>query len=173
MKTGQYFTALIGKKPVKGRVSIENGNIFLCQNVLNGAECKNKQGMSYSYYVGGDSSRNTIASGYGGITNFRIVTAAQYKAFKESVTKEKKLPVVKRLGRHFGFDVEKKNSVYVFGCGAVKLTGKQIKDFIEISSLPEAKLKNFSKVKDIVERRSITNPISGAKVLLAMGESKK
>lgn len=50
-KHGQKFTATIDGVECEGRVSIEDGRIYFCQNEERGTNCRNKFGYKYSYIV--------------------------------------------------------------------------------------------------------------------------
>ena len=53
--TGSIVTGTIKEKPFKGRISKTDYDIFLCQNVQNGAPTKLKFGFRYSYTVNSGS----------------------------------------------------------------------------------------------------------------------
>lgn len=48
---GQYFSAKIKGEEVTGRITVEDGCAFLCQNRLEGKDCLNKRGYKYSWIV--------------------------------------------------------------------------------------------------------------------------
>lgn len=52
---GKKFKANIQGFPVKGRIQIEDERVFLCQNMIDGANCKDKLGFKYSWSVGDGS----------------------------------------------------------------------------------------------------------------------
>lgn len=62
---GREFSAIIGGVEVIGKVTVEDGNVYLCQNKIYGNECYNKQGYKYSWAVDKgdhfDLTRNSIS----------------------------------------------------------------------------------------------------------------
>ncbi len=48
---GKYFTAKIKDRKYKGRVRVEGGVVFLCQDKVAGLGCKEKYGYNYSYFI--------------------------------------------------------------------------------------------------------------------------
>jgi hypothetical protein len=49
--TGQDFTAILADRECAGKVTIENGLIFLCQDAWRGLDCVEKHGYNYSYVI--------------------------------------------------------------------------------------------------------------------------
>lgn len=49
---GTKFTAKISGTEVKGKIQLEKGTYYLCQNVMDGSICRDKLGLKYSWYVG-------------------------------------------------------------------------------------------------------------------------
>lgn len=45
---GKKFKANIYNIPVEGRIQVEEGSIYLCQNVKDGADCEDKLGFKCS-----------------------------------------------------------------------------------------------------------------------------
>ena len=52
---GKKFKAYICDKQTEGRIQIEDERVFLCQNMIDGANCKDKLGFKYSWSVGDGS----------------------------------------------------------------------------------------------------------------------
>jgi hypothetical protein len=52
VKSGTEFTANIDGTEVTGKIQVENGKYYLCQNKNNGCSCGNKLGYKYSWAVG-------------------------------------------------------------------------------------------------------------------------
>lgn len=48
---GKYFTAKIEDIKCKGRVIVEGGEVYLCQDEVDGLEYKEKYGYKYSYFI--------------------------------------------------------------------------------------------------------------------------
>lgn len=52
---GKKFKAYIWDKQTEGRIQIEDECVFLCQNMIDGDNCKDKLGFKYSWSVGDGS----------------------------------------------------------------------------------------------------------------------
>ena len=48
---GKKFKANIYNIPVEGRIQVEEGSIYLCQNVKDGADCEDKLGFKCSWHI--------------------------------------------------------------------------------------------------------------------------
>lgn len=48
---GQFFSAKIKGEGVTGRITVEDGFVYLCQNKLDGKDCIDKKGYKYSWCV--------------------------------------------------------------------------------------------------------------------------
>lgn len=48
---GKCFEADMGGTNVKGRICVDGGRVYLCQDQCKGADCKNKLGYKYSWCV--------------------------------------------------------------------------------------------------------------------------
>lgn len=70
---GCKFTADIQRKFVEGRIHIEDGQVFLCQNNHNGCDCKDKLGYTYSWSAGSSTKHNFNTST---IDNFQLFIPA-------------------------------------------------------------------------------------------------
>lgn len=80
---GKSFTAKIGGHEVKnGKIQVERGEVFLCQNEYSGSACEDKLGYSFSYTIG--NSGNWKGLGYA-VKNLRIINhdPETYKDFQE------------------------------------------------------------------------------------------
>lgn len=55
-KKGKLFYATINGKSIIGKIQVEDGCIYLCQNKKKGTECQNKFGYKYSWIVLSTSS---------------------------------------------------------------------------------------------------------------------
>lgn len=49
---GIPFKATINNVNCEGRITVENGQVYLCQNSCSGSDCMNKQGFRYSWLLG-------------------------------------------------------------------------------------------------------------------------
>lgn len=52
---GRSYTAYIDDAYVEGKLCVQNGEVYLCQNERDGDDCKDKQGYKYSWVVGSGS----------------------------------------------------------------------------------------------------------------------
>lgn len=79
---GRLFRAKIGRKLCEGRIRVENGCVYLCQNEEDGYECHYKLGYNYSYRVG-DGSIQYLRDEE--VSDFRLLdmTAAEIEAYKD------------------------------------------------------------------------------------------
>lgn len=48
---GRCFEADMDGTNVKGRISVDEGSVYLCQDQFDGSDCKNKLGYKYSWHV--------------------------------------------------------------------------------------------------------------------------
>lgn len=111
LKSGQRFKANIYNEEIEGKLSIENDELYLCQDYEDGNECTNKQGYKYSWTH--DQA----------VSNLKVYNSSTKRWQSISIKVEEGLRI---------FDYEckvSKNSVSI-GCGEVKFTKKQVNDFI-------------------------------------------
>ncbi len=59
---GSKFTCLIKGKKASGRIQKEGGNIYLCQDVEDGASCDDKLGYKSSWNIFSGSVRDTMGN---------------------------------------------------------------------------------------------------------------
>ena len=66
---GKYFTFEIKDIKIKGRITVEDIGVYLCQNKLDGLGCKEKYGYNYSYFIrkGTEDILESV-----GIKNFKL-----------------------------------------------------------------------------------------------------
>lgn len=87
-----------------------------------------------------------------GVTKFRKLSEEQYERIVER-------ECGKNLGEIYGYDVVVHKGVFTFGCGAVKLTRKEIVDFVDVVNEVQTilnkktiRVKNFNTVwKEIID----------------------
>lgn len=79
---GKKFKAYIRGKQTEGRIQIEDERVYLCQNMIDGADCKDKLGFKYSWGVG-DGSEMTLTKN--GVSNLSISpsTKEEAESFKD------------------------------------------------------------------------------------------
>lgn len=49
---GILFVSRIKGEQVSGRITVEDGYAYLCQDIFEGKNCRNKRGYKYSWFVG-------------------------------------------------------------------------------------------------------------------------
>lgn len=49
---GFGFKAKIEGTPCEGKIQVEDGDVYLCQNMKNGAGCRDRLGYKFSWYIG-------------------------------------------------------------------------------------------------------------------------
>ena len=130
MKSGAYVTFRYDGKTYKGRVAIENGNTFICQDLYSASTLNgNQYGHEFAWNMGNGSVLKDNIISYA----IKQVTKEQYDAHKD--------PLVKQV---FGYNVHKRpGGIVEFGCGAVTLNVKQIQEFIG----------NYDEYRKIIKKR--------------------
>lgn len=81
---GKKFKANIHNIPVEGRIQVEKGSIYLCQDVSNGSSCEDKLGFNT---VG---TSGMVARWHSSKTTFQIFVSG---------LRRKKRPNLSRIGR--------------------------------------------------------------------------
>lgn len=78
---GVRFTAKIHGTPVRGKIRVEDGNAYLCQNGRDGDACENKLGYDYSWRVK-DGSPERL--GINGVTDLELLSSAsEIESYKD------------------------------------------------------------------------------------------
>lgn len=67
---GRAFTATISGEKVNGHIQFEDGDVYLCQDVLDGAPCVDKLGHKHSWCVD-DGSPKSLSSN--SVVDFKLV----------------------------------------------------------------------------------------------------
>ncbi len=85
---GRKFSAKIRGTYAKGRIRVEDGKVYLCQNVKDGADCDDKLGFSFSWKVNKGSRDNLESTD---VTDFRLIldTAEEIEAYKDWLVGDK------------------------------------------------------------------------------------
>lgn len=82
---GKSFTCFIKGNEVEGQIQFENGNFYLCQNVIAGMECTDKLGYNSSWFIGTGQKYHLD---FEGVTEFFIGKKVHFsKSFIEFLTK--------------------------------------------------------------------------------------
>lgn len=77
------FRANIHGKECKGNICIEDGKVYLCQNIINGTDrCKNKLGYMFAWCIGCGCEEDIENTG---VTDFRLLgmTPSEIEAYKD------------------------------------------------------------------------------------------
>lgn len=79
---GRRFRCKINETPAEGRIRVENNNVYLCQNEMDGAEADNKFGYKYSWAIGSGSKE---ALAYSNISFFVLIpsTPDEIESYKD------------------------------------------------------------------------------------------
>lgn len=149
MKHGDYVLIKDSDETWKGRVSIENGDTYICQNYHNAHTATEQFGHEFALNLGHGRPLKVRLNAY----SIKKVTKAVYDAHKD--------PIEKKV---FGYNVYKrKGGIVEFGCGAVTLNVKEIRDFInnrdEYVNLIKKRNKQINKLSEEVrnERDKVNN----------------
>lgn len=79
---GKKFKANIHNIPVEGRIQVEKGSIYLCQDVSNGSSCEDKLGFKYSWHIGDGSEVALIKNDVSNLC-IRPSTKEEAESFKD------------------------------------------------------------------------------------------
>lgn len=129
IKSGQKFNAVINGTYTEGKISIEDGVIYLCQNSEDGEPCTNQYGYRYSWQY--DES----------VDSFQVFD-----------TKLKKWVLIEQIELSsefsmFGHRTTIFGDIVKFGCGNVSFTKEEVLNYIEIHKLAK-KNPGYLKVLD-------------------------
>lgn len=79
--SGRRFRCKLHGKPVEGKIQVEHGYVFLCQNEIDGCRARNKLGYKYSYSV--DSGFDEDLKIYN-VSDFALLmTAEEIEEYKD------------------------------------------------------------------------------------------
>lgn len=122
MRHGAYVFFNHNRVKYKGRISIQDNIVYLCQNIISSATCAEHFGHENALSFG--RARSQQVKDYVDVYDVTFVTKTAWMKYRD--------PLIKKV---FGFSVKKegtaKDARYIFGCGAVTLTRSQIREFIE------------------------------------------
>lgn len=79
---GRFFSAKIQGDKVIGRIRVECGRVFLCQNKKDGASCEERLGYKYSWVVG-DGSEEKLAGNNVSCFKLTPLTAEEIEKYKD------------------------------------------------------------------------------------------
>lgn len=108
--SGDDFKCKIYDKVVEGKIYVDDGDrIFLCQNNQSGLISPEKLGFKYSWTWNGKDGGDSV-------THFVLNPGS-------------------KITSYLGYDIRKVNDVIFFGCGSVQINMKDIKTFLDITTL--------------------------------------
>ena len=79
---GKKFKANINDLPAEGRIQVEEGSIYLCQDASSGFSCEDKLGFKYSWCIGDGSEMALIKNGISNLC-IRPSTKEEAESFKD------------------------------------------------------------------------------------------
>lgn len=138
IKNKSWFSALIDKNHVIGRVYVHKNDVFLCQDYCDGCDSPDKLGFRFSWVVRGVGVAKALIFEKESVTEFKLHT-------RKPALDLTKVNII------CGYHVEKTGNKLKFGCGAV--------------TLPISEIKSFLKIRNILEERNITLSEIDLKVL--------
>lgn len=79
---GRRFRCKINETPAEGRIRVENGNVYLCQNKMDGNRIEDRYGYKYSWAIGSGSKE---ALAYSNISFFVLIpsTPDEIESYKD------------------------------------------------------------------------------------------
>ena len=79
---GRRFRCKIRETPAEGRIRVENGNVYLCQNEMDGAQARDKYGYKYSWSVLSGSNKGLT---YSDVSDFVLIpsTPDEIESYKD------------------------------------------------------------------------------------------
>lgn len=79
---GILFVSRIKGEQVSGRITVEDGYAYLCQDIFEGKNCRNKRGYKYSWFVG-EGGENDLE--INSVSEFRLtgLDEGAIEAFKD------------------------------------------------------------------------------------------
>mgnify|MGYP007113991378 CR=1 FL=1 len=69
---GMRFYAKIKESPVSGKITVENGLVYLCQDEFDGSDCINKRGYKYSRCVATGNEKEIERNGVSSLKIFNM-----------------------------------------------------------------------------------------------------
>jgi hypothetical protein len=118
---GKDFEGSINGIKVSGKIQVQEGDIYLCQNKIAGSSCYDLLGYRYSFVVGDNiaTMRKT------GVTSFKV----------DNVTYLSPRPSDGRRVADWTVKYDRKRDRFIHGCGAVVSTPETVQLLIEYGEL--------------------------------------
>lgn len=93
---GRAFTATISGEKVSGHIQFEDGDVYLCQDVLDGVPCVDKLGYKHSWCVHNGSPKSLSSNS---VVDFKLVEETSNDSNTVEVT-------LQEVADKFGIPVE-------------------------------------------------------------------
>ena len=159
---GKKFKANINDLPAEGRIQVEEGSIYLCQDASSGSSCEDKLGFKYSWCIGGGSEMALIKNGVSNLC-IRPSTKEEAESFKDWQVGDKLVyesntwEVIFRSGELVVCKRENGNATYNFTCDELYTLGfRLVYEPDPESEIVEVTMDEIAKMKGIpVERLHI------------------
>lgn len=159
---GKKFKASIHNIPVEGRIQVEEGSIYLCQDARSGSSCEDKLGFKYSWCIGDGSEVALIKNGVSNLY-IRPSTKEEAESFKDWQVGDKLVyesntwEVIFRSGELVVCKKENGNATYNFTCDELYTLGfRLVYEPDPESEIVEVTMDEIAKMKGIpVERLHI------------------
>lgn len=159
---GKKFKANINSLPAEGRIQVEEGSIYLCQNTRNGSSCEDKLGFEYSWCIGDGSEVALIRKGVSNLC-IRPSTKEEAESFKDWQVGDKLVyesdtwEVIFRSGELVVCKIENGNATRNFTCDELYTLGfRLVYEPDPETEIVEVTMDEIAKMKGIpVERLHI------------------
>lgn len=130
LNEGDYFSATVGRKKIRGIVGKSWDDRFFLANSKEGSDvtCEDEEdglGFSHAIYLAEDAEGTEQELYEEGVTNYTVLKDRRQKAIIE----RDKLPTLDMYSGN-EYKVAIKDGYFIFGCGAVELTRKQIEGYL-------------------------------------------
>lgn len=115
-KTGDFFSAEIKGQRAVGQIYVQGSSVYYCQDVMEGSRCDNRLGFKYSWI------NDPL------VKNRKKLTLKEFQARykgKGGVLDTSKLPKQLKY-KVAGQPVILHDNLFIFGCGAVKISKEEL-----------------------------------------------
>lgn len=152
---GKKFKASIQDISVEGRIQVEEGSIYLCQDVMDGSSCEDKLGFKYSWGIEDGSAMALIKNN---VSNLSIMplTKEEAESFKDWQVGDKLVSgsniweVIFRSGELVVCKKENGNATFNYTCDELYRLGCRLvyepdpeSDIVEVTMDEIAKMKGI------------------------------
>lgn len=167
---GRRFRAKIEGTPCEGKIRVEDGCAYLCQNEEDGTDCYDKLGYEYSWLVVDGSHEELVSHD---VTDFQLLptTASEIEAYKDWQVGDKVsrpdvdgpdvMEVIFRFGKVVILESVKYKTAELFTCDELYNEGFRLVADPE-PEVQSVELTLYDLVKEAAEKRGI--PISKIRI---------